>query len=336
MGFRKRNFQNYNRESLTAVFIEIIRLSNLLLTKNFEIMTTKINLILKLRYFILVLSISLLSCEADVREVYLYTPGKLEATSTNTAIKAGETVTYTSTSTKVRAIKWTFQGGSPGSSADPNVTVKYAKGGSFTTTLEITYVDNLTEKKTFAVEVEAPAIPPVVVPVDGLKIYSDSPDFTKTAQTLNWVSSNQFVISQVAEGGYEEAFRSFTLPATPPAAEAKWAMAILQFTAVTDISSYTYLNLAVRTTSTGKIRFRMKDASNTGYVEFDATSNLYGLKRDGNWNMVQIPIAKYKEQNPLLDLTKIKDILVLRSVDPEDVRTLNNYTFDIDHIYLSK
>lgn len=163
-------------------------------------MTTKINSILKLRYFILVLSISLLSCEADVREVYLYTPGKLEATSTNTAIKAGETVTYTSTSTKVRAIKWTFQGGSPGSSADPNVTVKYAKGGSFTTTLEITYVDNLTEKKTFAVEVEAPVIPPVVVPVDGLKIYSNSPDFTKTAQTLNWVSSNQFVISETAEG----------------------------------------------------------------------------------------------------------------------------------------
>jgi hypothetical protein len=299
-------------------------------------MTTKINSILKLRYFILVLSISLLSCEADVREVYLYTPGKLEATSTDTAIKAGETVTYTSTSTKVRAIKWTFQGGSPGSSADPNVTVKYAKGGSFTTTLEITYVDNLTEKKTFAVEVEASAIPPVVVPVDGLKIYSNSPDFTKTAQTLNWVSSNQFVISEIAEGGYEEAFRSFTLPATPPAAEAKWAMAILQFTAVTDISSYEYLNLAVRTTSTGKIRFRMKDASNTGYVEFDAVSNLYGLKRDGNWNMVKIPIAKYKEQNPLLDLTKIKDILVLRSVDPEDVRSLNNYTFDIDHIYLSK
>ena len=80
----------------------------------------------------------------------------------------------------------------------------------------------------------------------------------------------------------------------------------------------------------------MKDAANTGYVEFDAVSNLYGLKRDGNWNMVKIPIAEYKKQNPALDLTKIKDILVLRSVDPEDVRALNNYTFGIDHVYLSK
>lgn len=297
-------------------------------------MTTKLNLIAKLKYFVLALSLSLLSCDSDVREVYLYNAGKLEATSTNTSIKAGETITYTDSSTKVRAIKWTFQGGSPGSSIDPNVVVKYAIGGSYVTTLEITYVDNQTEKKTFTVEVEKAPLPPVVT-IDGLKIYSDNPNFTKTAATLNWVSSNQFVITDNADGGYEGAFKSFTLPATAPAAEAKWAMAILQFVAVTDISSYTYLNLAVRTTSTGKIRFRMKDATNTGFVEFDATSNLYGLKRDGNWNMVKIPIAEYKKQNPLLDLTKIKDILVIRSVDPEDVRALNNYTIGIDHVFLS-
>jgi len=299
-------------------------------------MTIKRNHIFKLQYLILVFAAGLFSCEDDVREVYLYKKGELSATSTNTSVKAGETITYTDASTKVRAVKWTFQGGSPGASIEPNVEVKYAKGGSFATTLEITFVDNTVQKKTFAVEVEAPAIPPIVIPADALKIYSENPDFTKTAPVLNWVSSNQFVIKEVAADGYEGAYRNFSLPATPPAAEAKWAMAILQFANFTDISSYTYLNLAVRTTSTGKIRFRMKDASNTGYVEFDATSNLYGLKRDGSWNMVKIPIADYKKQNAALDLTKIKDILVLRSVDPEDVRALNNYIFDIDHIYLSK
>lgn len=298
-------------------------------------MTINLKPLAKLNYFVLAFSLSLLSCDSDVREVYLYNAGKLEATSTNTTIKAGETVTYTDSSTKVRAIKWTFQGGSPGSSIEPSVVVKYAKGGSYVTTLEITHIDNQIEKKTFAVAVEAAPEPPVVI-IDGLKIYSDNPNFTKTAATLNWVSSNQFVIADNADGGYEGTFKSFTLPATVPATEAKWAMAILQFTAVTDITPYTYLNLAVKTTSTGKIRFRMKDAANTGFVEFDATSNLYGLKRDGNWNMVKIPIAEYKKQNPLLDLTKIKDILVLRSVDPEDVRALNNFSFGIDHVYLSK
>lgn len=299
-------------------------------------MTIKLNHIAKLKYFLLVLFVSLFSCEDDVREVYLYKKGELKAESTNTSVKAGETITYTDSSTKVRAVKWTFQGGSPGSSIEPNVEVKYAKGGTFTTTLEITFVDNTIQKKTFTVEVEAPATPPIVIPADALKIYSENPDFTKTAPVLNWVSSNQFVIKEVADDGYEGAYRNFSLPATPPAAEAKWAMAILSFVNFTDISSYTYINMAVRTTSTGKIRFRMKDASNTGYVEFDATSNLYGLKRDGSWNMVKIPIADYKKQNPSLDLTKIKDILVLRSVDPEDVRALNNYNFDFDHIYLSK
>jgi len=299
-------------------------------------MTIKLNHIIKLKYLFLVLFIGLFSCEDDVREVYLYKKGELNAVSTNTSVKAGETVTYTDSSTKVRAVKWTFQGGSPGSSIERNVEVKYTKGGTFTSTLEITFVDNTTRKKTFTVEVEAPATPPIVIPADALKIYSENPDFTKTAPVLNWVSSNQFVIKEVAVDGYEGAYRNFSLPATPPAAEAKWAMAILSFVNFTDISSYTYINMAVRTTSTGKIRFRMKDASNTGYVEFNATSNLYGLKRDGSWNMVKIPIAEYKKQNPELDLTKINDILVLRSVDPEDVRALNNYVFDFDHIYLSK
>jgi hypothetical protein len=313
-------------------------------------MTLKQINISKIHYFILLLSLCLFSCEDNVREVFLYNKGQLEATSTNTAIKYGETVTYTDSSTKVRSRKWTFQGGTPSSSFDPNVVVTYAVGGSYFTTLEITYVDNTTEKKTFAIEVEAApviippvvvppvVVPPVVVSIDGLKIYSDSPDFTKTATTLAWNSSNQFVIADVATGGYGGVYKSFSLPATAPATNANWAMAILQFTNVTDITGYAYLNVAVRTTSTGKIRFRMKDAANTGYVEFDATSNLYGLKRDGNWNMVKIPLASYKTQNPLLDLTKIKDILVLRSVDPpagDDVRALNNYSFDIDQIYLS-
>lgn len=304
-------------------------------------MNIKLNNISKLNYFILALSLSFLSCEEDVREVTLYTKGQiLEATATNTSIKAGETVTYSETSTKVRAVKWTFQGGTPSSSIDQNVVVKYATGGSFTTTLEITHTDNQIEKRTFTVVVEAPpvVIPPPAVLIDGLKIYSDSPDFTKTATTLAWNSSNQFVIADVATGGYGGVYKSFTLPATAPATNSNWAMAILQFTNVTDITGYTFLNVAVRTTSTGKIRFRMKDAANTGYVEFDATSNLYGLKRDGNWNMVKIPIAEYKKQNALLDLTKIKDILVLRSVDPpagDDVRALNNYSFDIDQVYLS-
>jgi hypothetical protein len=47
--------------------------------------------------------------------------------------------------------------------------------------------------------------------------------------------------------------------------------------------------------------------------------------------MVKIPLAAYKSNNPLMDLTKIKDILVVRSVDPpggDDV-TLNNFSLTL-------
>lgn len=301
-------------------------------------MTIKLNHIFKLKYLFTGLALSLLSCESDVREVVLYTKGKLEATATETAIKAGETVTYTHSSTKVRATKWTFQGGSPGSSIDPNVEVKYTKGGSYVTTLEITFVDNTIEKKTFNVEVEAAPLPPVVV-IDGLRIYSDNVNFTNTASTTSWIIGNNFVVTSHVDGGYEDAYRSIALPAAPTA---NWSLAYLSFSTTTDISAYTYMNMAVRTTSTGKIRFRIKDSAGVnGYVEIDAVSNPYGLKRDGNWNMVKIPLAKYKELAGTtgLNLTKIVDILVLRSVDPpggDDVRLLNNYTWDIDNVYLSK
>lgn len=289
----------------------------------------------KLRCFLLLFSLSILSCDDNIREVSIYNKGQLEASSTNTSIKATETVSYQDLSTKVQSRKWNFQGGTPSSSTDANVVVTYAIGGSYFATLEVKYLDNQIEKKTFALEVKA-ALVPVVPATEKLGIYTEDVAITKTAATVAWVSANQFVIANNISGGYEGAFKSFSLPGTAQAAESKWVMAILSLVTSTDISSYTHINLAVKTTSTGKIRFRMKDAANTGYVEIDANNTVYGLKRDGNWNMVQIPLANYKTQNPALDLTKIRDILVLRSVDGEDVRTLNNYTFSIDNVFLSK
>jgi hypothetical protein len=292
----------------------------------------------KLKFCVLAFSISFLSCQEDIREVILYTAGTTEASSTKTDIKFGETVSFSSSSTKVRSRKWTFEAGSPSNSIDPNVVVTYPVGKTdkiYTATLEVTYVDNQVDKKTFYITVEpAPPVPAI----DGLKIYSDDSNFTATASTTSWIIANNYVVTDVASGGYADGgvYKSLALPAP---ATANWSMAYLSFSNFTNITAYTYLNVAVRTTSTGKVRFRMKDAAQTGFVEFDATSNLYGLKRDGNWNMVKIPLAAYKSNNPLMDLTKIKDILVVRSVDPpggDDVKTLNNFSFDIDQIYLSK
>lgn len=297
-------------------------------------MSIKLNNISKLKYFILALSLSLLSCEDDVREVTLYTAGTTEAASTNTSIKYGETVSFTSSSTKVRDRKWTFEGGSPSNSKEANVVVTYPNGDdkSYTATLEVTYIDNQVVKKTFSIKVQpAPPAPPI----NGLKIYADNVNFTDTpvAVNLTWVIGLNFVATKFLTGGFEGGYSSLTLPSPPTGA---YAHAYLSFAAAQDITAYKYYNLAIRTTSNAKMRIRMNDSGGAqGYVLLDGT-NPYGLKRDGNWNMVKIPIADIKAQNPALKLNAIKDILVLRTIDGDDVRNLNNCTWDIDNVYLSR
>jgi hypothetical protein len=66
-------------------------------------------------------------------------------------------VSFSSSSTKVRSRKWTFEAGSPSNSIDPNVVVTYPVGKTdkiYTATLEVTYVDNQVDKKTFYITVE--------------------------------------------------------------------------------------------------------------------------------------------------------------------------------------
>lgn len=51
------------------------------------------------------------------------------------SVEQGASVTYTSTSTGATSLAWTFEGGSPESSTNEEVTVTYNTAGSFTTTL---------------------------------------------------------------------------------------------------------------------------------------------------------------------------------------------------------
>ena len=51
------------------------------------------------------------------------------------SVEQGASVTYTSTSTGATSLAWTFEGGSPESSTNEEVTVTYSTTGSFTTTL---------------------------------------------------------------------------------------------------------------------------------------------------------------------------------------------------------
>ena len=66
----------------------------------------------------------LFSCvEEEIREVTLYDKPHTEASASRTDIKFGETVDFKSTSFKHLTTTWTFAGGSPASSVNPDVTV---------------------------------------------------------------------------------------------------------------------------------------------------------------------------------------------------------------------
>lgn len=54
------------------------------------------------------------------------------------SICAGQTVTYTNTSTGAASFNWTFPGGSPASGTTSPIVVTYATGGTYTTTLTAT------------------------------------------------------------------------------------------------------------------------------------------------------------------------------------------------------
>jgi hypothetical protein len=40
--------------------------------------------------------------------------------------------------------------------------------------------------------------------IDGLKIYSDDSNFTATASTTSWIIANNYVVTDVASGGYAD------------------------------------------------------------------------------------------------------------------------------------
>lgn len=123
-------------------------------------MINKKNHFRKFSFLFLCLAFCLSSCSSDdVREVMLYDKGTAEATASATTIEFGETVNFASTSTKVRSLEWTFPGGTPASSTDADVAVRYAIPGTFEAKLEVKYIDNTTDTKTLTIVVNGPDEP---------------------------------------------------------------------------------------------------------------------------------------------------------------------------------
>lgn len=281
----------------------------------------------------------------DTWDAELFEPGTFQASADKDAIARGETITFSDASTKVHTRLWTFPSGVPSSSTEAEVVVTFPKGGDYTARLQVTFVDNTIRTQNFSVAVEGPpgSSEPVITGAT-YGILSEHQNVPQAAATPIWfINSNAFTNKAYEgadpfEGNYSHSF------IVPSGNTQTWAMSLIQAKegAVVNLSQFAsgYLNLALKSTSTGSLRLRIRGTGIDTFIVLPQTGNNYGFTRDGQWHMLSIPMADILTAIPegerATRLSQVKDLLILRSHDPEDIRTMNNFNFDIDNIYYSE
>ena len=127
------------------------------------------------KYYLLILIISIFSCEDDTRTVTLYDAGTTNATASATSIESGESITFTATTTKEFTLEWTFPGGTPATSTEAVVDVTF-NNTSFTdilsseVTLAVKYIDNTIETTNFNIQVAPIDALPLAIPYGGTAV----------------------------------------------------------------------------------------------------------------------------------------------------------------------
>lgn len=101
--------------------------------------------------FLIIFSMCLLffNCKEDeITEELLFDP---DVNASKVAV--GESLIFTDYSTGVKSRLWTFPGGNPETSSEETVTVFFDKEGPVTCKVEVTFLDDFTETKEFAIQV---------------------------------------------------------------------------------------------------------------------------------------------------------------------------------------
>ncbi len=290
-------------------------------------MLNKINV--RSRAYMLLSCILLFSCEGENEMVQLFQAPVFGATSTSTDILRGESVTFTDTSTLVVSRQWSFPFGNPASSTDSVVNVIYPSGGKFEAALTVRHIDNQEFTKKFFVDVEGPEI-------KTFGFYSEAPTVS-FGEALAFEANNAFNITAVTTEKFE-GDRSIEFQFTQ---EDTWGVqGSLRPTSSStlDISEFaggTY-SVAMKTSSQLPMLLRLHTNSGTeqrAILELDPADEPYGLKRDGEWHQLDIPIQDFIDANDQIDLTAVTHILVLRS-GTESVASTEDWDWYVDNFFL--
>ncbi|WP_026473378.1 hypothetical protein [Alkaliflexus imshenetskii] len=304
----------------------------------------------KLKYFLAaqvgLVMLLLVACGEDLYkwDTVIYEAPELSVSASAVSISWDESITYTDNSTKVHARKWTFQGGTPATSTEQEVTVTYPVGGSYNTILELTFVDGSKKMEVFAIEVERdPAtIKPEYEYGATLGLFTEDVEITQSGFTTVALNMNQFpgtLITDTYEG-----VKAYRFEAT---GASDWAMGALNYGGQSvDISAFAdgYYHVALRSASQAAILIRIRSTGGgNAILTFTAEGEEYGFKRDGEWHHITIPIADIVAADAArnLRLGEITDFLLFRSTTlPDgtggDVRNWDPYVFDVDHVFVSE
>jgi hypothetical protein len=279
------------------------------------------------------------SCTEDHQwDTVLYEKGTFDATASVTVtdtVFGGESVTFTDLSTKVYSRQWSFAGGYPASSTDSVVNVIYTQSSKvdtpFVATLTVKYFDNQTETRQFYITVKGKSFL-------SYGIFTDDP--TKTFGTLADLQVNSgYTMSTLTDASLAfegENYYSFLFTSGPN--YAMGSVITAPYGSYADLSAFengTY-NVAIKTNCVGIFVLRLQSnyGSQKALVTIDPIDETYGLKRDGNWHMLSIPVQDFLTNNPLLELSKITELLVLRSDPDGTVGTGEDWDFYLDNFYL--
>lgn len=272
---------------------------------------------------------SVVACEENESTNQLFEKPVFGAMSTSTDILYEQNITFTDTSTQVYARQWSFPGANPASSTDSVVTVSYPSGGDYEATLVVTHIDNQQYQKKFFVSVEGPT-------VQTFGFYSEAPNVS-FGQALTFEPNNGFNISTTTTDKFEgEKSIEFKFKK-----EDTWGVqGSLKPAEVdkVDISEYaggTY-KVAIKTSCDLPMLIRLhtnNGAEQRAIIKLDPVEETYGLKRDGEWHQLEIPMQDFIDANDQIDLTAVTHLLVLRS-DTPDVKSTEDWDWYIDNFYL--
>lgn len=101
-----------------------------------------------------------------------------------------------------------------------------------------------------------------------------------------------------------------------------------------NVSSYTAYHISLKSTSPDVTILRLEDEAGQ-LASIDNLTATYGMAYDGNWHALTIPLAAFKTANSAIDLTKIKNVFLIKTTPGVNISNASTYLFYVDDVYLS-